>query len=65
VSIPDKLLAGLKSQQQSFALESLKRPQNRDTYQYGYLVGVVAGYEASINVLLSLLDEAKNGKDDI
>lgn len=65
MNIADRLLAGLKSQQQEFALESLKRPQNRDTYQYGYLVGMVAGYEAALNVLLTLLDEEKNGDNDL
>jgi hypothetical protein len=65
VNLADRLLASLKSQQQTFALESLKRPQNRDAFEYGYLVGVVAGYEASLNVLLSLLDEEKNGDNDL
>jgi hypothetical protein len=65
VNLAEQLLARLKSQQSTFALESLKRPQNRDTYQYGYLVGVVAGYEASLNVLLTLLDEEKNLDNDL
>lgn len=60
-----RLLNQLKSEQAKFALESLKRPQNRDTFEYGYRVGVVAGYEAALNVLLSLLDEEKNSDNDL
>jgi hypothetical protein len=43
----------------------MKRPQNRDAFEYGYRVGVVAGYEAAINVLLSMLDEEKNSDNDL
>jgi hypothetical protein len=60
-----RLLNKLKGEQATFALESLKRPQNRDTFEYGYRVGVVAGYEAALTVLLSLLDEEKNSDNDL
>lgn len=59
------LLNRLKAEQHNFAAEALKRPQERDAFEYGYRVGVVAGYEAAINVLLTLLDEDRNGKNDI
>jgi hypothetical protein len=65
VSIEAQLLNNLKVKQQEFALESLKRPQNRDTFEYGYRVGVVAGYEAAINVLLAILDEERNSDRDL
>jgi len=65
VSIEAQLLNNLKVKQQEFALESLKRPQNRDTFEYGYRVGVVAGYEAAINVLLAILDEERNSDKDL
>jgi hypothetical protein len=65
VSIEARLLNTLKVKQQEFALESLKRPQNRDTFEYGYRVGVVAGYEAAINVLLAILDEERNSDKDL
>jgi hypothetical protein len=65
VSIEAQLLNTLKVKQQEFALESLKRPQNRDTFEYGYRVGVVAGYEAAINVLLAILDEERNSDKDL
>jgi hypothetical protein len=43
----------------------LRRPQTRDTFEYGYRVGMVAGYEAAIHVLLNLLDEEKNFDNDL
>lgn len=65
MNIETKLLNRLKTAQGEFAMESMKRPQNRDAFEYGYRVGVVAGYEAAINVLLSMLDEEKNSDNDL
>ena len=65
MNIDSKLLNLLKANQAEFALEALKRPQKRDTFEYGYRVGMGAGYEASIDVLLNLIDEDKNGKQDL
>ena len=62
MNLADRLLASLKSQQQTFALESLKRPQNRDAFEYGYRVGVVAGYDAAIKLLLDLINEERHGE---
>lgn len=59
------LLNRLKVSQQQFALDALSRPQERDAFEYGYRVGTVAGYESAINVLLTLIDENKNGNNDI
>jgi hypothetical protein len=60
-----KLLNRLKAQQQQFAVDALRRPQDRDAFEYGYRVGVIAGYEAAIDVLLKLLDEEKNSDNDL
>ena len=62
MNIDSKLLNLLKANQAEFALEALKRPQKRDTFEYGYRVGMVAGYEASIDVLLNLLNEERNNE---
>ncbi len=62
--IEAKLLNRLKAQQQQFSVDALKRPQERDAFEYGYRVGVVAGYEAAINVLLKMLEEEKSGASD-
>jgi hypothetical protein len=60
-----QLLARFKAKQQEFALEALKRPQERDTFEYGYRVGVVAGYEQAIQVLLALVNEEQYGEKDL
>lgn len=65
MNIETQLLNRLKASQQEFAVEALKRPINRDAYEYGYRVGVVAGYEAAINVLLMLVDEEKYSDNDL
>jgi|TARA_R110002110_G_scaffold41820_2_gene132293 hypothetical protein len=65
VNIDSKLLNLLKANQAEFALEALRRPQDRDTFEYGYRVGMVAGYEAAIDVLLNLIDEDKHGIQDL
>ena len=59
------LLNRLKEEQHKFAADALRRPQERDAFEYGLRVGMFAGYEAAINVLLKLLDEEKNGDNDI
>jgi hypothetical protein len=65
MNVESKLLNLIKANQAEFSLEALKRPQDRDAFEYGYLVGMVAGYEASINVLLNLLDEERNNDHDL
>lgn len=65
MNIESQLLNLLKANQAEFALEALKRPQDRDTFEYGYRVGMVAGYEAAIDVLLNLIDEDKHGRQDL
>lgn len=63
--IDAKLLNALKTKQQEHAVESLKRPIKCDAFEYGYRVGVMAGLEEAVNVLLKLIDEEKHGNDDI
>jgi hypothetical protein len=65
VNFETKLLNRLKAEQQKFAADALKRPQQRDAFEYGYRVGVVAGYEQAIEVLLKILDEEKNVDNDL
>jgi hypothetical protein len=65
MAIEDQLLNRLKAEQQQFALEALKRPVSRDAFEYGYRVGVVAGYEAAIKALVDMLDEERNGDRDL
>ena len=60
-----KLLNRLKAAQQKFSVDALTRPQQRDAFEYGYRVGVVAGYEAAIQVLLNILEEEKGSDNDL
>ena len=60
-----KLLNRLKAAQQQFAADALKWPQHRDAFEYGYRVGMVAGYEAAMDVLLKILDEEQNSDNDL
>lgn len=65
MGIETRLLGKLKAEQQNFALEALKRPVDRDAFEYGYRVGMVAGYEAAIKALLDLLDDERNDDRDL
>lgn len=65
MNLAERLFNRLKADQQSFALDALRRPQTRDSFEYGYRVGMVAGYEAAITVLLQLLKEEKDSDPDI
>jgi len=57
MTLYNKLLSRLKQSQQEFAVDALRRPQERDTFEYGYRVGVFAGYDAAIDVLIKSLNE--------
>lgn len=61
----DQLFNRLKAAQQHYALEGLLHPNQRDSFEYGYRAGVVAGYEASMNILLQLLKEEKDNDPDL
>ncbi len=65
MNIETKLLNALKAEQQQFAIDALKRPVERDAFEYGYRVGMVAGYESAVNVLLKLVDEEKHLDNDL
>lgn len=65
MALADKLLNRLKAEQQQFSVDALKRPVNRDAFEYGYRVGMVAGYEAAIEALLNMLDEERNDDRDL
>lgn len=65
MSLETKLLNALKAEQQQFALQALKRPVDRDAFEYGYRVGTIAGLETAVNVLLKLVDEEKHVDNDL
>ena len=55
----------LKINQSNFALDALRRPIDRDNFEYGYRVGMVAGYEEAINLLLQHLSEEEYSDNDL
>jgi hypothetical protein len=65
MNIESKLLNRLKESQLRYSVDSLKQPVQRDAFEYGHRTGVVAGYEAAINVLLQLIDEDKYRDNDL
>jgi hypothetical protein len=65
VNLETKLLNALKAEMQQFALQALKRPVDRDAFEYGYRVGTIAGLESAVNVLLKLVDEEKHVDNDL
>ena len=65
MNIESRLLDRLKAAQQAYAIDALKRPVNRDAFEYGYRVGMIEGYESAINVLLTLIDEDKYSDNDL
>jgi hypothetical protein len=65
VNFETQLLDRLKAAQRDFALDALSRPQERNAFEYGHRVGLVAGYEAAINILLQLTNEEKYGERDL
>lgn len=65
MNLETRLLNRLKESQLSYSIEALKRPVNRDAFEYGYRVGVIEGYESAINVLLTLVDEEKYRDNDL
>jgi hypothetical protein len=65
LSVEAKLLNRLKAAQQDFAVDALRQPQTRDAFEYGYRVGIFAGYEAAIAVLLKILNEEQHSDNDL
>lgn len=63
--IEQKLLVRLKEAQSFYAIGALQRPNQKDSFEYGHAVGVIAGYEMAINTLLELMSEDKYGDKDL
>ena len=64
MTLADTLLRQLKAEQARYALEALQRPGDKTVFEYGVRVGHVAGLECAIGLLLSALDEERNGERD-
>lgn len=54
----------LKQAQNEFAIEALRRPAEKTEFGHGYAVGVVAGYEMAMDLLINMeKKEEKDGQD--
>ena len=56
------LLRRLEDEQKTLAIEALSRPQGKDSYDYGRVVGIYAGLEQAKNLILDIMAE-KEAKD--
>ena len=56
------LLKRLEDEQKTLAIEALSRPQGKDNYDYGRVVGIYAGLEQAKNLILDIMAE-KEAKD--
>jgi hypothetical protein len=56
------LLRRLEDEQKTLAIEALSRPQGKDSYDYGRVVGIYAGLEQAKNLIQDIMAE-KEAKD--
>ena len=59
------LLNKLKNLQVQYAVDSLRSIGDKSEFDFGYRAGCFAGIEKSIDCLLKVLDEQKNGEPDL
>lgn len=61
---PELLLQRLADEQSTFAKQALSAPAARDAFEYGRVVGIVAGLEMAKRALLELIGEHdRKGRD--
>ena len=58
----DILIKRLEDEQKTLAIEALSRPQGKDSYDYGRVVGIYAGLEQAKNLIQDIMAE-KEAKD--
>jgi len=51
----------LKAKQASYALEALRAPSQKNSFEYGVHAGTVKGLEMAINLLIETISEEKYG----
>lgn len=61
MNIETRLLNALKAEQAKYALEALKSPGSKSEFDFGARVGTVSGLERAIDLLMTIIDDAKNG----
>ena len=53
----DKVLNAITNAQQELAIAALRTPNSHDAFEYGRMVGMYAGLERAIEVILSTINE--------
>ena len=53
----DKVLNAITQAQQELAIAALRTPNSHDAFEYGRMVGMYAGLERAIEVILSTIKE--------
>ena len=53
----DRVLNLLTTEQQELAVAALRSPNSHDAFEYGRMVGMYAGMERAIEVILSTIKE--------
>jgi hypothetical protein len=53
----DKVLNALKKEQIEWAVSAVRQPNSHDAFAYGRVVGVYAGLERALEIILSTLKE--------
>lgn len=57
-----QLIARIREEVAQFAVEALRKPSQRDAFEYGYRAGVLAGLERAEALLLKIIRE-ENERD--
>jgi len=53
----DKVLNAIKQAQQELAMAALGKPNSHDAFEYGRVVGMYAGLEHALEVIMSTIKE--------
>ena len=53
----DKVLNAITNAQQEMAIAALRTPNSHDAFEYGRMVGMYAGLERALEVILSTIKE--------
>jgi hypothetical protein len=53
----DKVLNAITNAQQELAIAALRTPNSHDAFEYGRMVGMYAGLERALEVILSTIKE--------
>jgi hypothetical protein len=53
----DKVLNAITNAQQELAIAALRTPNSHDAFEYGRMVGMYAGLERALEVIMSTIKE--------